>query len=290
MKAAEIFSADYFEARAKFRDAATVCDATLVAYRHPDAKGPKGEDLFIDVAVLGPNDAANALIVISGTHGVEGYAGSAIQTGWLRTQGAPLRDMRLVFIHALNPFGFAWNRRVTEDNVDLNRNFVDRSAALPLNPDYDLLAEAIAPASLDDDALESASRALRNYAKEFGAFAMQETISKGQYTRADGVYYGGTREQWSAGMLRQILGEHLGASRRAAVIDIHTGLGAYGDAELISEDEPASPAYQRARAWWGESVASTRSGDSLSAQVYGSLDSAMPGFIGSAETTMICLD
>ncbi|MEQ1752812.1 MAG: M14 family metallopeptidase [Micropepsaceae bacterium] len=289
MTASELFSADYFEAREKFLFAAQAQDATLATYRHPHAKGPKGEDLFIDVAILGPQDASSALLVISGTHGVEGYAGSAIQNGWLRERGTQGRNMRLIFIHALNPHGFAWNRRVTEDNVDLNRNFIDHSAPPP-NPDYEMLSSAIAPASLDDEALDAASRALRNYAKEHGAFAMQETISKGQYTQPDGMYYGGNREQWSAGMLRRIVAEHVGGCRRAAVIDIHTGLGSYGEAELISEDFTDAPAYRRARDWWGETVCSTRSGDSVSAQVYGSLDQAIPQLFIPAETTMICLE
>jgi hypothetical protein len=30
----------------------------------------------------------------------------------------------IVFVHALNPFGFKHHRRVNEDNVDLNRNFL----------------------------------------------------------------------------------------------------------------------------------------------------------------------
>ena len=95
-------------------------------------------------------------------------------TGWLREGKAHVPGLRQVFVHALNPYGFAWDRRVTEDNVDLNRNFVDRTAPPPDNAHYALLAEAIAPASLDDEATEAASRALRNYAKEHGAFAMQD--------------------------------------------------------------------------------------------------------------------
>ena len=32
--------------------------------------------------------------------------------------------LRCVLLHALNPYGFAWLRRVNEHNVDLNRNFL----------------------------------------------------------------------------------------------------------------------------------------------------------------------
>jgi len=290
MSASALFSGDYFEARRRFLAAANACGARVVSWRHPFAKGPGREDLFIDVATLGSDTATKGLLVISGTHGVEGYAGSAIQTGWL-AEGQPVAsDLRVVLVHALNPYGFAWNRRVTEDNVDLNRNFVDRTQSLPANTDYDLLADAIAPATLDDESLDAASRALRNYAKDHGAFAMQETISKGQYTRRDGLYYGGTTEQWSAGTLRAILKANFTGCGHIAVIDIHSGLGNYGDAELISEDPVDAPSYLRARSWWGDSVASTRSGESLSAQVYGSLDSAMPGMLAPANTTMICLE
>lgn len=31
-----------------------------------------------------------------------------------------------MFIHALNPYGFATNRRVNEDNIDINRNLLDQ--------------------------------------------------------------------------------------------------------------------------------------------------------------------
>lgn len=33
-------------------------------------------------------------------------------------------DVTVVFVHAVNPFGFHHDRRVNEDNIDLNRNFL----------------------------------------------------------------------------------------------------------------------------------------------------------------------
>jgi hypothetical protein len=33
-------------------------------------------------------------------------------------------DVTLVFIHAVNPYGFHHDRRVNEDNIDINRNFL----------------------------------------------------------------------------------------------------------------------------------------------------------------------
>ena len=43
-------------------------------------------------------------------------------------------------IHALNPFGFAHLRRANEDNVDLNRNFVDHEGGN--YPENDLFARS----------------------------------------------------------------------------------------------------------------------------------------------------
>lgn len=286
-----LFSADYFEARAKFLDASRARGLDVASHLHPHAKGPKGEDLFVDVATYGPDDAKFGLLVISGTHGVEGYAGSGCQIGWLksdRNANWP-QGLKLVLVHALNPYGFAWNRRVTEDNVDLNRNFVDHNAAYPENDGYNDLKTAIAPPDLDVATLKAASDAFRVFARKHGAFALQEAVSKGQYKHPDGMYFGGTREQWSAGLLRHIVRRELCRCSRVAVVDIHTGLGPYGHGELMIEDTNETPAYARAHAWWGD-VRSTQSGESVSAQVLGSIDSRLPSLLPHAEVTMAALE
>ncbi len=92
------------------------------------------------------------LFLASGTHGVEGLCGSGIQHFLLR-DGVAARvpdDVALVLLHAVNPFGFAWLRRVNEDNVDLNRNFLDHAAPHPENADYDGLADAVNPSVRDE--------------------------------------------------------------------------------------------------------------------------------------------
>src|SRR5690606_11704356 len=86
-----------------------------------------GNELSLDVARKGPKDARKLLVVSSGTHGVEGYFGSAVQIALLegllsRVNLAP--HVGVLLIHAINPYGFAWSRRTNEDNVDQNRNFL----------------------------------------------------------------------------------------------------------------------------------------------------------------------
>ena len=84
-------------------------------------KGPDNEELTIDLAVVGSLNSENLLLYSSGIHGVEGFAGSAIQLSVLDRlkDQALFSDYCVVFIHIINPYGMAWHRRVNENNVDL---------------------------------------------------------------------------------------------------------------------------------------------------------------------------
>ena len=135
MNSAESFSSDYQAARAKFLRAAGDAGAALESITHPD-RGPDGGELATDVAWIGPRDADAVLVTISATHGVEGFCGSGAQVDWLRREEhRRLPDgIAALIIHAINPYGFAWLRRVTNENVDLNRNWVDFNSPRPANP------------------------------------------------------------------------------------------------------------------------------------------------------------
>jgi hypothetical protein len=104
------------------------------------------------------------------------------------------------------------------------------------------------------------------------------------------MYFGGTREQWSASLFRHILHRELSACGHVGIVDVHTGLGPYGYGELITEDASEAPACRRARGWWGDTVRSTQSGESVSAHVLGSIDSSVPGLLPHAEVTMATLE
>ena len=74
------FSADYAEARGKFRDAASLSGAKLGTHRNPTVSSA-GVELTTETAWLGPERPTRLLIVMSGTHGVEGFCGSGVQVG-----------------------------------------------------------------------------------------------------------------------------------------------------------------------------------------------------------------
>src|ERR1017187_2690624 len=122
------FSRTYDDARRKFLEAAMLCRSEILTNRYPQT-GPNGEDLYTDVVRIGSSRPDRILIVISGTHGVEGFCGSACQTEYLKSEcAARIGEQTAIYlVHGLNPYGFSWLRRVTHENVDLNRNFVERS-------------------------------------------------------------------------------------------------------------------------------------------------------------------
>src|SRR5271165_6322076 len=156
------FAATYPEARRKFLDAARTAGAAIESHVNPIATGAEGEALATDVARFGATGAESLLIVISGTHGNEGFCGSGCQIGLIAegVVAARPQDVAVLLVHAINPYGFSHIRRVTEDNVDLNRNFQDFSRPLPENARYAEIHDALVPADWDGPARAPAEEAL----------------------------------------------------------------------------------------------------------------------------------
>lgn len=289
---AACFSDSYAEARPKFCAAAAAAGGAIASWLNPRARGPNGEILYLDTARFGPADARNMLVLISGTHGVEGHCGSGAQIAWLRTGGPQSlpEGTGALLVHAINPYGFAWSRRVTEDNVDLNRNFVDHDKAYPANPGYQAIAAAVLPQEWNEAAHAATARVFDAYAQEHGAFGLQGAISGGQYSHPDGVFFGGHKATWSNRTIRAIAREQLGTARRVGVIDFHTGLGPFGHGELICAVPPGAKSFARARAWYGDEMTSPENGTSSSAVVVGVMTDAFPQELPDAEVTSIAIE
>lgn len=291
MNSADSFSADYQQARDKFRRAANEAGAVLESLSHPE-RGPDGGSLATDIALVGDKTSERFLVMIAGTHGVEGFCGSGAQIDWLRRgEGARLpANLAVVMIHAINPYGFAWLRRVTEDNVDLNRNWVDFSKPPPENAGYDSLAEAAVPDAWTPDAQQRCAQVLGAYAMDHGPMGLQQALSGGQYSHPRGIFYGGHAPTWSRRTQTAIFEAYLGKAAMVGVIDYHTGLGPWGFGEQIVTDPPASAGFERARTWYGGAITSPSSGDSTSADISGDGLGAAPGLLGQAEVTGIALE
>ncbi|MGR9014441.1 MAG: DUF2817 domain-containing protein, partial [Gammaproteobacteria bacterium] len=141
-----IFPSSYAVARQRWLSNTTNLPCPTRGLPYPCAGiGPDGEQLVTDTIWLGREDAENVLVLIGGTHGIEGFTGSAVQIDMLTLLADGLivipANTAVLMIHALTPWGYAWQRRCDADGVDLNRNIVDFSKPLPENKDYDLLKE-----------------------------------------------------------------------------------------------------------------------------------------------------
>lgn len=247
------FASSYFAARGLFLGAAAEADAEVVSYRNDRALGPSDRALFCDVATVGPADAPRRLLVLSATHGVEGFAGSAAQVSWLRQNAARNlpEGVGVVFVHAINPWGFAHRSRTTENNVDLNRNFIDHADGPPGNPGYADLHQALCPKTWDEDSIAAADRAIESYKQQKGEGALNDVMIRGQYSHPTGIMYGGCSREWSNLTLQTIVDRHLAGAKRVGLIDWHTGHGPYGAEFFLCFNTPGSEERRQAVRWWG---------------------------------------
>ncbi|MCW5652896.1 M14 family metallopeptidase [Hydrogenophaga sp.] len=289
------FSASYAQARVRFLEGAAAAGMAISSHNHP-LPGRDGETLAMDVALDGAPDAQRLLIVSSACHGVEGYCGTGVQVfaahdaEW--REHARAAGVAVLYIHALNPHGFSWMRRVTNENVDLNRNFQDFSQPLPVNAAYAELHGLLLPAQWPPGADNQA--AIQSYVQTHGLQRFQAAVTQGQHAYPDGLFFGGTAPTWSNQTLRQVLRRHGRSARHLAWIDLHTGLGECGVGERIFACRDDDKALARARAWWGGGgqtpVTSIYDGSSTSALLTGLMWCAAYEECPQAEYTGIAME
>ncbi|ORM63603.1 DUF2817 domain-containing protein [Pantoea rodasii] len=237
----------YPSQRARFLAAVERQNGVATAYEHP-LPGPLGEKLFTDVAVIGDPSASKLMMIISGTHGVEGYYGSDSQIDWLNrfTLSTLPADTAIVLLHLINPWGAAHLRRVNEDNIDLNRNFIDFTQAVPANTAYR------AWHGIYHGERASADGLLSDTFKGAGWQAMKRVVEAGQYDYPDGFFYGGAQPSWSYRTLQTIIANHLSQAETILSFDLHTGAGAWGHPMLLSIAEQQVKAHQWGKTLYGE--------------------------------------
>ena len=293
--ARDVFSPSYAQARSRFLEAARAAGLHAESKPHP-LKGREGEELAMDVARDGHPNAEKLLIVSSACHGVEGFCGSGLQTAALRDmqwrEHADRLGVAVLYVHALNPYGFSHIRRVTHENVDLNRNFQDFSKPLPVNQAYRDLQPLLLPEEWPPSPANNA--AIGNYVATHGEAAFQAAITRGQHEFPDGLFFGGIRPTWSNLALREVLRTHGRRAARIAWIDIHTGLGPSGVGERIFAGRDDAQAIARAREWWGGQgatpITSIYDGSSSSAFLTGLMWNALYDECPQAQYTGIALE
>ena len=226
------FTTSYLTARQQFLTASTPDAAFIKSWQHP-LRGLAGERLYLDLAWLGDPAATKVLILLSGTHGVEGFCGSMIQTasireGWQRQAD---RQVAIAMIHGLNPYGMSHLRRVDEAGVDLNRNFIDFQQPLPKNSLYEALADEIVPRQWTEAVqVQTLDRIMEYLHHNPPAIA---DLAKGQYHYWYAPFFGGEVPSWSNRIFNRIIDRYLLDKQAVGILDYHTGLGKYATGQLM---------------------------------------------------------
>ena len=269
-----VFSDSYAVASQRWPEFLTKLSCPTLSLPYPcSGTGPKGEQLVTDTVWIGPENAYRVLVLIAGTHGVEGFAGSAVQLDILNLLAEGLivipDHTAVLMVHALTPWGYAWQRRCDGDGIDLNRNVIDFSRSLPENNAYDLLKNTL---YLTDSTPRKT--ALIEFEQQHGRVALEIAISGGQYSDPFGPFYGGTAPAHGRLVCEDLIQRYALQQRDLAVIDLHTGLGPYGYGEIICDHQPDSAGTRAAQNWYGDSVTLPLLGTSSSVPKIGLLDYA----------------
>lgn len=230
----------YAACRAAFREAA----------KPYAAQGETGEwripsrtdgDLTTDYLYLpAKGSPRNLLVLTSGVHGVEGFAGSAIQRLFLAEILPKLdrQNLGVLVVHGINPFGMKYLRRVSENNVDLNRNFdVDTKLFETRNEGYRKLVALLNPQT---PATSGTLTRVGFYYKAIRALTrdslktLREAVLAGQYEYPTGLYFGGKQFEPQKKLLEDALLDRARAYHNVLVLDLHTGYGKKGVMHLFA--------------------------------------------------------
>lgn len=231
------FSPDFASARGRFRTLTGSARGKLACIPL-ETTDPGGKPLAIDIAWLGASQPRRALIHVSGIHGVEGFAGAAIQAAALQSPVDLPHDTALILVHVFNPYGMSWLRRCNGSNVDLNRNF--------FFGDHDWQSEASGYAALD--AFLNPQRPpstdmfhLRLLLAQIGlgTRAIRQAVASGQHINDKGLFFAGGKLEDEPRLYLDWLNKNLCDVEHLCVVDVHTGLGPFGQSSLFIRSDLA---------------------------------------------------
>lgn len=197
-------------------------------------------DLTVDICYIPAQTGTRSLLILSsGIHGIEGYAGSAIQLMAMEEILSPERlDITgILLIHALNPYGFRYRRRVTENNIDLNRNCaIEDTQFSAKNAGYGKMYEALNPQeAANHNSLKNRHWHLIMIRKIIteSMRVLRQAVLEGQYEYPDGVFFGGREIEPQITALAPFLRRIMEPYTKILTIDLHTGYGENGRMHLF---------------------------------------------------------
>ena len=197
-------------------------------------------DLTIDYCYIPAQKTFKRLFILtSAVHGVEGYVGSAVQQMFLNEllKEISLDNMGLLLIHGINSYGFKYKRRVTENNVDLNRNCsTDKMLFESVNSGYSDLNGMLNPTN------KANTKSVGNIFFQLNAIqkiiqysmgTLRQAVLQGQYQYEKGVYFGGKELEPSIKAVTPFIQDIAKNYDMVFNIDLHTGYGKRGTMHLF---------------------------------------------------------
>lgn len=227
-----LFPENYEASRERFRDNLTVIQKYWPQAELSQHKIAGDEDLTIDwISSNALDKNEKVFILTTAEHGIEGYVGSAMQQRFIDNYLSRLdsRTTGLLLVHAINPWGMKYHRRVNAHNVDLNRNFIwDASFNPAFNPEYDMLRKSCEPTK---PILNFALSNMAFYANllfllaKQGVADLRKTFLVGQYRNPQGLHYGSKDYEEETRTLINLYRQAFSAYDQILHLDMHTGYG-----------------------------------------------------------------
>jgi len=198
------------------------------------------KDLRIDWCYIPAQKTKEKLLILnSGLHGIEGYTGSAVQIMFIEKilkQQLP-DNMGVLLLHGLNPYGFKYHRKVTENNIDLNRNCVEGDQMFDIkNEGFAELTDLLMPSKpVNINSLKYQFfylQAIYKIIRESMPVLRQAAL-QGQYDFEKGFYYGGKAYEPQIDTLKPFLISMIKEYKMVVNLDLHTGYGERGTMHLF---------------------------------------------------------
>lgn len=192
------------------------------------------EGLYIDNILLpAKGEHTNLIVLTTGVHGIEGYIGSVMLDVFFDEIYPTINteNTGVLVIANVNPYGMKNYRRYNENNVDLNRNFIEDwdSFDRASNTEYPKVVNFLQPKGKMGNAFWHEVGFYLSLAKEAvfnGADTISDALLTGQYEYAEGVYYGGNGDEASTTYLKGEFAKCLSGDYENIIhIDIHSGYG-----------------------------------------------------------------
>ena len=234
------------EATQKFANACNHSNGTIEYINHPEL-GANNESLKVAVCSVGNASSDAVVLTISGTHGIEGYAGSMAQISMLRGPSSMFPpSLRMVHIHMINPYGASHVLKENEQNADQLKNEAGYYALDYDNPIVHELMDGIDwPNLATEQAQQNAITLYTQLIVKYGLENVNAALKTGQGKRPQGIAYFGPSKSWSTTTLEYILNKYVGKVSRILLLDWHTAVGPHGVWSFMAVDQQSESIFKR---------------------------------------------